>query len=38
MKGISDTERAAEAASPANASGISTPSAENKIIFTYTSA
>ena len=38
LKGISETARAAEAAKPANASGISSPSAENNITFTYTSA
>ena len=38
LKGISDTARAAEAASPANASGISIPSEENMVIVTNTSA
>ena len=38
LKGISETARAAEAASPANASGMSTPSAEKRMMFTYTSA
>ena len=38
LKGISETAKAAEAAKPANASGKSSPSAENNIIFTYTSA
>ena len=33
-KGMSDTASAAEAASPANASGMSTPSAENSMMFT----
>ena len=37
LKGIGILE-AAEAAKPANASGKSSPSAENNIIFTYTSA
>ena len=38
LKGISDTANAAEAANPASASGMSSPSAENNITFTYTSA
>ena len=38
LKGISETANAAEAAKPANASGISLPSDENKIIFTNVSA
>jgi len=33
-KGMSDTVSAAEAAKPAKASGISTPSAEYKMMFT----
>ena len=37
-KGISETARAADAARPAKASGISTPSAEKRMILTYTSA
>ena len=34
LKGMSETAKAAEAAKPAKASGISSPSAENKMIFT----
>ncbi len=38
LKGMSETAIAAEAASPANASGISTPSAENNMTLTIVSA
>ncbi len=38
LKGISETAKAAEAAKPANASGISSPSEEYSVTFTKTSA
>ena len=37
-KGMSEHASAAEAANPARASGMSVPSAEKSMMFTYTSA